>query len=52
MLQAVPTAANIALEGTRWQYIFAHWQPSGTDELSAAIPAFSAMIATWFGALP
>ncbi len=51
-VQAVPLAANIALEGTRWQYVFAHWQPSGTDELSAAIPAFAAIIATWFGAFP
>lgn len=50
--QFLPVAANIALDGLRWQYIFAHWHPSGTDELSAAIPAAAAVIASWLGALP
>jgi hypothetical protein len=50
--QFLPVAATIALDGLRWQYIFAHWHPSGTDELSAAIPAALAVVASWFGALP
>lgn len=48
----LPVAANIAWDGLRWQYIFAHWQPSGTDELSAAIPAAAAVVASWLGAMP
>lgn len=50
--QFLPVAANIAWDGLRWQYIFAHWQPSGTDELSAAIPAAAAVVVSWLGAMP
>ena len=52
LLQVAPMAAVAGLEGRRWQYVFAHWSPSGTDELSAAVPAFAAILATWLGAFP
>lgn len=51
-MQASPIAAVAGLNSNRWQYIFVHWHPSGTDELSAAIPAFAAVVGAFLGAFP
>lgn len=51
-MQAAPVGAVVGLDAPRWQYVFAHWQPSGGDELSAAIPAYAALAGAFIGAFP
>lgn len=47
-----PIAAVAGLNSNRWQYVFVQWSPSGTDELSAAIPAIAAVLGAFLGAFP
>lgn len=51
-MQAAPMGAVAGLDAARWQYVFAHWQPSGDDELSAAVPAYAALAGAFIGAFP
>ena len=44
--------AVAGLDASRWQYVFAHWHPSGGDELSAAFPAYAALAGAFVGAFP
>lgn len=51
-VQVAPVGAVVGLDAPRWQYVFAHWQPSGGDELSAAVPAYAATVGAFIGAFP